>query len=76
MLPFFTFLLQKEKEIVDRKLEERKEKWKRFVEEYELEEQRRRNAEKAIQKEKDLVKYINVFGMVGTATIPMYLRIL
>ena len=76
MLPFFTFLLQKEKEIVDRKLEERKEKWKRFVEEYELEEQRRRNAEKAIQKEKDLVKYINVFGMVGTATIPMYLRVL
>ena len=40
-------------------------KWEKFVREQELQQQRERNAEKLVQKDADMVKYINRFGMVS-----------
>ena len=45
-------------------------KWKKFVEEHELQQQRERNAGRLVQKDADMVKYINRFGMVSSPCLP------
>ena len=40
-------------------------KWEKFVKEHELQQQRERNAEKLVEKDAEMIKYINRFGMVS-----------
>lgn len=42
-------------------------KWEKFVKEHELQQQRERNAERLVQKDADMIKYINRFGMVSSS---------
>ena len=42
-----------------------KTKWKKFVEDYELNQQRQRNAEEIVRKEHDMLTYVNRYGTVS-----------
>ena len=42
-----------------------KTKWKKFVEDYELNQQRQRNAEEIVRKEQDMLTYVNRYGTVS-----------
>lgn len=55
--------LQRAKEKEAEEKSEKKVKWKKFVEEYELNQQRQRSVQEVVQKEQDLLSYVNRYGM-------------